>query len=165
MWRGPPGLIFGGPGCLIPARMKVILAFPLTLALLSQGGPCRKASMDNAPGQKVQSAEAGTSWGGRHARADVEAEGVSFEFDCAHGSADGPLAPAPDGRFDLKGYFVAERGGPVRAGQKEKRQPARYGGRIEGETMTLTVTLTESGEEIGTFTLRRGQPAGLTKCL
>ena len=116
-------------------------------------------------GDGTQSAEAGTSWGGMHVRADVEAEGVSFEFDCAHGAADGPLAPGRDGRFDLTGFFVAERGGPVRAGQEEKRQPARYSGRVKGKTMTLNVTLTESGESIGTFTLKRGEAARLTKCL
>ena len=116
-------------------------------------------------GEKVQSVQAETSWGGEHVRADVRAESVNFEFDCAHGASEGPLAPGADGRFDLQGFFVAERGGPVRRDQKEKRRPARYSGRVEGETMTLSVTLTESGDEIGTFTLTRGQPARLTKCL
>jgi hypothetical protein len=145
--------------------MPVVLAFYLTLALLSQGASCGRAVADNVSGEKIQSVQAGTSWGGAHARADVEAEGVNFEFDCAHGAADGPLALGSDGRFDLKGYFVAERGGPVRAGEEEKRRPARYSGRVEGETMTLDVTLTESGDSIGTFTLTRGQAARLTKCL
>ena len=146
--------------------MTVVLAFSLTLALLSQSASCRKAGAEeNVSGERIQSAQAGTSWGGEHVRADVEAERVSFEFDCAHGAAGGPLALGTDGRFDLEGFFVAERGGPVRAGQKEKRQPARYSGRVEGETMTLSVTLTESGDSVGTFTLTRGRPARLTKCL
>jgi hypothetical protein len=145
--------------------MPIVLAFSLTLALLSQGGSCRKVSTDNVSDDRTESVQAETSWGGAHARADVGAEGVGFEFDCAHGAADGPLEPGADGRFDLKGFFVAERGGPVRAGQKEKRQPARYSGRVEGETMTLSVTLTEGGENIGTFTLTRGRAARLNKCL
>ncbi len=145
--------------------MPIVIAFSLTLALLAQGASCQKASANNVSGDGTESVQAETSWGGEHARADVNAEGVSFEFDCAHGVADGPLALGTDGRFDLKGFFVAERGGPVRAGQKEKRFPARYSGRVEGETMTLSVTLTEGGQEIGTFTLTRGRAARLTRCL
>lgn len=145
--------------------MPIVLAFSLTLALLSQGGSCPKVSAENVPGDRTHGVQAGTSWGGAHARADVNADGVSFEFDCAHGAADGPLELGADGRFDLGGFFVAERGGPARAGRKEKRFPARYSGRVEGETMTLTVTLTEGGENIGTFTLTRGRAARLTRCL
>jgi len=145
--------------------MPVVLAFSLTLALLSQGGSCGRASADNVSGQKVQSVQAGESWGGEHVRADVEKDSVSFEFDCAHGATDGPLSPGAGGRFDLKGFFATERGGPMRAGQEDPKKSARYHGRIRGETMTLTVTLTESGENIGTFTLTRGEDARLTKCM
>ena len=115
-------------------------------------------------GKGSRSASAET-WGGQHVSADVGVDAVSFEFDCAHGRSDGPLAPGRDGGFDLGGYFVAERGGPVRAGHEEKRLPARYSGRVEGETMTLTVTLTDTRQEIGTFTLTRGRAGRLTKCL
>jgi hypothetical protein len=145
--------------------MPVALALSLTLALLVQGGSCRKVSTGEVSGGKVQSAQAETSWGGEHVRAEVGKESVNFEFDCAHGASEGPLALAEDGRFDLEGFFVAERGGPVRRDQKEKRRPARYSGRVEGETMTLSVTLTESGDDVGTFTLTRGGAARLNKCL
>lgn len=144
--------------------MSVFLAFSLTFALLSQGASCGRAGAYNVSGDRTQSVQAGTSWGGEHARADVGSDGVSFEFDCAHGASDGPLVLAEDGSFDLKGFFVAERG-PLRAGQKEKRHPARYIGRVRGETMTLDVHLTESGLGSGPFTLTRGRAARLTKCL
>ena len=142
--------------------MQTVLAFSLILAVLAQGGPCRRAA--NVSGEKIESAQKGI-WGGPHVQMDVGADGASLEFDCAHGATDGPLAPDKDGRFDLAGYFVLERGGPVRAGQKEKRRPARYSGRVEGETMTLDVTLTDGGEHMGTFTLTRGHAGRLTKCL
>ena len=144
--------------------MQFVLAFSLTLALLAQGGSCRETSADNVAGGRIQTVQPG-AWGGEHVRADVSGDGVSFEFDCAHGAADGPPALAADGNFDLKGFFAPERGGPARAGQKEQRLPARYAGRVEGETMTLSVTLTESGENIGTYTLTRGRAARLNKCL
>ncbi|HYG82089.1 MAG TPA: hypothetical protein VD861_16945 [Pyrinomonadaceae bacterium] len=142
--------------------MPTALALSLILAVLAQGGPCRKAV--DVSGERVQSAQTGT-WGGAHVQMEVGRDGARLEFDCAHGGTDGPLAAGDDGRFDLAGYFVFERGGPVRAGQKEKRLPARYSGRVEGQTMTLDVTLTEGGEHVGTFTLKRGHAGRLTKCL
>ncbi len=166
-WKSirPRWLIFGGRGCLISSKMPVILAFSLTLALLLQGGSCGRASTGKVSGEKARSVQAGESWGGEHVRADVEAESVNFEFDCARGASDEPLAPGVDGRFDLKGFFITERGAQALAEQQENRRPARYSGRIKGKTMTLSVTLTESGENIGTFTLTRGQDARLTKCM
>src|SRR5829696_3878561 len=101
--------------------MPVSLSLVLMLAILSQSGPCRKVG--NVSGEKIQGAQAGT-WGGAHVQMDVSGEGARLEFDCAHGATDGPLALGNDGRFDLKGYFVVERGGPVRAGHQEKRLPA-----------------------------------------
>ena len=140
----------------------MVIALSLILTMLSQGGPRRKVG--NVSSERIQSAQTGT-WGGAHVQMDVDRDGARLEFDCAHGATDGPLALGNDGRFDLAGYFVVERGGPVRAGQQEKRVPARYSGRVEGETMTLDVTLTEGGEHIGTFTLTLGRAGRLTKCL
>jgi len=142
--------------------MPIVLALALILAVVSQGGPCRK--VENVSNERIQGAQTGT-WGGPHVQMDVDRDGARLEFDCAHGATDGPLALGDDGRFDLKGYFVVERGGPVREGHQEKRLPARYSGRVDGKTMTLDVTLTEAGDHVGTFTLTRGHAGRLTKCL
>ena len=42
--------------------------------------------------------------------------------------------------------------------------PARYEGLIKGSVMTLTVTLIDSGEEVGRFSLTRGSPPQVQKC-
>jgi hypothetical protein len=144
--------------------VPVVLALSLILAVASQAGSCRKASAGGVPGEAAQGASAGT-WGGEHVSADVGADAVSFEFDCAHGWSDGPLAVGRDGSFDLRGYFIRERGAAASAGQEENRLPARYSGRVKHGTMTLTVTLTDTREEIGTFTLARGHAGRLTKCM
>jgi hypothetical protein len=144
--------------------MPILLALSLILAVVSQAGSCGKASAGHAPGEAGQGASAET-WGGEHVRADVGDDAVSFEFDCARGRADGPLALGRDGTFDLRGYFIRERGAAASAGQDEGRRPARYSGRVRRETMTLTVTLTDTREEIGTFTLTRGHAGRLTKCM
>jgi hypothetical protein len=144
--------------------MPILLAFSLILAVVSQAGSCRKVSAGHAPGEGAQGASVET-WGGEHVSADVGVDAVSFEFDCAHGRADGPLALGRGGSFDLRGYFVRERGAAASAGQEENRLPARYSGRVRHGTMTLAVTLTDTREEIGTFTLTRGRAGRLTKCM
>ena len=105
-----------------------------------------------------------STWGGDHVRINVRDGGADIEYDCAHGTIDEPVAPDSTGRFDLKGTHVRERGGPVRQGEKADARPARYTGRINEGTMTLTVKLDGSSEELGAFTLTRGSMGRLWKC-
>lgn len=105
------------------------------------------------------------AWGGPHIRLDVAEEGAAVELDCAHGTIGGPILLDTDGRFDADGAYVQERGGPEREGEEPAGRSARYSGRLEGSTLTLTIALADSGETIGPFTLTRGKAARLTKCL
>jgi len=104
-------------------------------------------------------------WGGDHVKLLVTETGGTLEYDCAHGTIDQPLLADSSGRFDLAGTHTREHGGPIRIGEKEDKRPARYTGRTDGRTMTLTVTLTGSNEPVGTFTLTRGQLGRIVKCL
>ena len=65
----------------------------------------------------------------------------------------------------VDGVFVRERGGPVREGEEADRRRARYSGRVDGSTMTLGITLIDSNENIGTFTLNHGAEPLIRKCL
>ncbi len=103
------------------------------------------------------------AWGGQHMRLSVRADGADIEFDCAHGTIDGPLTLTPDGRFDVSGTFIRE-GGPVRIDIKPTGRPARYEGSLTGQQLTLKVTLTETAQDAGTFTLTRGSEGRLWKC-
>jgi hypothetical protein len=67
--------------------------------------------------------------------------------------------------FDVTGTHTAEHGGPVREGEVLISRPARYAGRVDGTRMTLTVTLTDTAEVLGTFLLTHGAAGRLTKCL
>ncbi|HEV8231858.1 MAG TPA: hypothetical protein VGQ75_05890 [Thermoanaerobaculia bacterium] len=104
-------------------------------------------------------------WGGNHVSLLVTETGGSLEYDCAHGKIGQPLVADSAGRFDLSGTHTREHGGPIREDEKADTRPARYRGTTDGRTMTLTVTLTDSNEDVGTFTLKHGKVGRIVKCL
>jgi len=105
------------------------------------------------------------SWGGLHIGLELTAKSGTLEYDCAHGTIDGPVVPDREGRFEAAGTHTAEHHGPIREGEQSTSRPARYRGTVAGDTLTLTVTLADSKEEIGTFTLSRGAAPRITHCL
>jgi hypothetical protein len=141
----------------------VAFAFAMiAVALLAPAGCAAAAAPATAGERRVPPGR----WGGEHIALEVLAGGgAALEYDCAQGGIEGPLALDRQGRFEAAGWHAAERGGPVRQGEELPRRPARYAGRVEGGEMTLTVVLTDTDEEIGSFTLVRGGEARLTKCL
>ena len=155
--------------------VQTLLILPLTLALALHGGSCRNHNMnDHQNARLTQGAAADAprtagderrvaagAWGGPHILLDVTETGARVEFDCAHGTLAEPLI-LKDGRFDVAGTFVRERGGPIREGQQEKGVPARYKGELDGKRMTLTLSFADTDEE--TFTLTHGQAPRLVKC-
>jgi hypothetical protein len=88
--------------------------------------------------QKMQLISKGL-WGGQHISMQVGAKSATIEYDCATGVIDGPLLVDAVGEFDLRGTHRTERGGPIRADESSKGQPAIYTGSIQGNKMTLTV--------------------------
>jgi hypothetical protein len=104
------------------------------------------------------------TWGGDHALLNVDVASAAIEFDCAHGTLQAPIA-LTHGDFDVAGEFVQEHGGPIREGEQVVRRPARYRGTIEKQTMTLRVALTDTPQEIGTFTLTFGVSGRVFKCV
>jgi len=102
------------------------------------------------------------AWGGEHISIEVGEKSASIEYDCAHGTIEGPLVVDANGRFNLRGTHTPERGGPVRADEQQRSQPAKYVGTISGNKMTLTLKLEGFDDE--TFTLEKGKEANLFKC-
>lgn len=116
----------------------------------------------NMNGEGRQEEAADVTWGGVGVRLTLKGGESQIEFDCAHGSL-GEIAPGAGGEFSVGGVLVRESGGPVRSDHVPQSTPARYSGKISGETMTLRV----SAEGVGDldFTLTRGRPGRLRKCL
>jgi hypothetical protein len=113
--------------------------------------------------RKMQRLSNGT-WGGQHIQFEVSDGSVSIEYDCAHGSIEGPLTFDNQGRFSWRGTYTKERGGPIRLRDKVDDQPATYSGSIKDDIMTLTVRLENASVEPQTFTLKRGSVGRVFKC-
>jgi hypothetical protein len=111
--------------------------------------------------QKMQPIAAGV-WGGQHINLEAGEKSATIEYDCANGVIDGPLVVDGNGKFSWRGTHRMERGGPIRADEKPKEYPATYTGSVSGNTMTLTLKVSDLDEE--TFTLEKGKPGDLFKC-
>jgi hypothetical protein len=101
-------------------------------------------------------------WGGPHVDLLLEGGIGTVEFDCAGGTIDTNLAAS--GTFTAAGTYRAGQGGPVRVGQIFTSQRATYSGSVAGDQMTLSIRL-EDGSTLGPFSLTRGAPGQLTRCL
>ncbi|HKQ53011.1 MAG TPA: hypothetical protein VJT74_11615 [Pyrinomonadaceae bacterium] len=119
--------------------------------------------MNNAPAEKSDRLAAGV-WGGQHIRMEVTDGGAQLEYDCAHSTIDEAIVLDRQGRFEVKGKFTKERGGPVRRDRPPNSSPVRYSGQVEDQTLTLTITHDETGESFGDYTLTRGSEGRLMKC-
>jgi hypothetical protein len=151
--------------------IAILLALPLAL-FFWQGSSCRNSNA-RSNGNSAMSVNATTSsqerdlrgtWGGQSVALEVNDKGADIEFDCAHGRITEKIAPDANGKFESKGVFARERGGPERMGENND-QPAIYRGSIKEKTMTLTIELTRNNENLGTFTLTQGSSGRLHKCL
>jgi hypothetical protein len=102
-------------------------------------------------------------WGGEHIVLQVSEKGAEVEFDCAHGQVTQPITLDKHRDFEVAGTFTPEHGGPVRRDENTPSSSARYSGHVDGDAMSLTVTLGE--EKVGNYTLAHGSRPHLTKCL
>ncbi len=104
-------------------------------------------------------------WGGVHLGLVVTAAGADLEYDCAAGRITGAVRPDGNGRFAAVGVHFPGHGGPIGIDTTGESHPARYVGTVRGDQMTITVTLTDTGDQLGTFTLIHGASPHVFKCL
>jgi hypothetical protein len=104
-----------------------------------------------------------TTWGGTHIGLVITVSGGTVEYDCAEGEILEPIR-VTNGKFDVLGLHYLGMGGPIGVDRVHPR-PARYEGTVNGDKMTMTVTLTDTKEQVGTFNLVRGANPRVVKCL
>jgi hypothetical protein len=118
--------------------------------------------MDRLSAAKENQVKTG-EWGGEHIALRVDENGAEIDYDSARGRINQPITTDKDGKFDLKGTYVPERGGPVRIDQPFNAHSANYAGIVKDKSMTLTVTLSDTKEVVGTFDLTYGSPPQVMK--
>jgi diaminopimelate epimerase len=168
-------------GCM-NYKKEILICFNVLLIslMLWQGGSCHQVKSGKMSNNANAVKEAGVSeetnqskradkassnvWGGEHIRLTVNARGAEIEYDCAHGTITAALPLKRGGKFELTGTHVREHGGPIRLNQKPAQLSARYTGSINGKTMTLAITLPDTAETIGNYTLTRGSAGRVWKC-
>ena len=103
-------------------------------------------------------------WGGPHISLLLEGRLGTIVYECASGTIDTAITPAPDGRFTASGTHRPGQGGPIRVGQIFISHRTTYSGTIEKDEMTLSGRL-EDGTILGPFSLTRGSRGELMRCL
>jgi hypothetical protein len=103
-------------------------------------------------------------WGGQGISMEVSDSGATLDFDCASGSITEPIAPDSAGKFSVKGRFARQHPGPTREDENNAGEPAIYNGVVDGENLTLTITLTKNSEKAGSFTLAHGKIGRIRRC-
>lgn len=128
----------------------VAILVPLFLSLCGPAPDQRKAMPEG-------------DWGGEQVSLSVTDKGAHLELACAHGSIETAILLDGEGRFDVAGVYVREGPGPVRL-EDEGGEPARFSGRVDGDSMTLTVERTTGSRHVGTFKLEKGRRVRIMKC-
>ena len=145
--------------------MVVVFAVLLIFSIFGQSGSCRNRETSKNGAQVEQTVKlANGVWGGQHIRMEVTGNGAQIEYDCAHSTIDEPIVLGSDGKFDVKGKFTAEHGGPIRGNDEPQSSPVRYVGEVNAKTLTLTITKIETNETLGSFTLTQGSEGRIMKC-
>jgi hypothetical protein len=117
----------------------------------------------SSPSAKPNVLPTGT-WGGEHIALESTEAGATIDYDCAHGTITEKIVLDGKGKFRVKGLHVKEHGGPVRQGEDTTGQTAVYTGTCDGKTLTLTITLVDTGEVVGTYTLTHRKMGRVIKC-
>jgi len=133
----------------------------LAFWVFSPGSSCRSTG----PSLQGKDEVLGTGvWGGQHIRAVVSEHGAEIEFDCARGTIPRQITLNGSREFDLVGTFTTEHGGPVRDDESANSRHVRYQGKVQEQELSLTVSDSNTKEDLGTFNLKFGNEGRLMKC-
>jgi hypothetical protein len=103
------------------------------------------------------------AWGGKEASLVLTTSGGTLSYACGAGTVDSAWTLSDAGQFVASGqHFFG--GGPVPP-QGHPPHPARYSGQVQGDVLTLTVTLSDLDQSLGPFRLVRGGPTVVELCV
>jgi hypothetical protein len=135
----------------------------VALALLLTLAACKQSSAPAAEGsgsrEWVSTIITGT-WGGDNAGLIATDTSAHVHIGCTLGDTRGPIVTDENGRFDVTGMYDVD-AYPV---ARDMWHPARFTGQVIGQTMVLTVTLTDTGRVLGPVTLTYGKEPDMRMC-
>lgn len=120
---------------------------------------CAMAATPMEPDSPVKAGQ----WGGQHISITVAAASTEIEFDCGRATVPGTIDTDRDGGFATNGTFLQDRPGPTTPNGPAQR-PMRLSGTVKGDDMQVSIVLTDSNEDVGSFTLTFGGTVRLVKC-
>ncbi|WP_344303720.1 hypothetical protein [Nocardioides bigeumensis] len=107
---------------------------------------------------------AGT-WGGDEAIFTFTSEGLVAMFECATGETAGPVRLDGDGRFEVRGWYALDAGGPGTASEEpESKVEATYTGIRSQDQLEVVVEL-DGGVSRGPFLVTQGADGALERCV
>src|SRR5436309_2532240 len=113
--------------------------------------------------QRTKAVSRGT-WGGPSLNMTVTSTGATLQFDCADGEITKQLRMTKNGSFAALGTFMRSGPGPIRVDRQPEARSVTYKGKVKGKTMSLSITDTKTGEDLGTFKLGLGQSGRIHRC-
>src|SRR5512141_239822 len=116
-------------------------------------GACR--STPSAPVTEIKG-----TWGGEDAGLIASDTSAHIHIGCTLGDTDTPIRPDGEGHFSVSGTYNVD-AYPVDRGIYH---PARFTGQVSGNTLTLAVTLTDTGRQLGPVTLTRDKEPKMGPC-
>lgn len=109
------------------------------------------------------SADLTGQWGGPDADLTLTTSGGTVQFACGGGAIDAGWTLSHDGRWTATGQYFAG-GGPVPI-EGHPPHPAAYAGKLLGNRLTFSVTVTDLEQVLGPFTVERDEPGVSEMCL
>ncbi len=100
------------------------------------------------------------TWGGDDAGLIASDTSAHVHIGCTLGDIKGRIVAGADGRFSIDGTFNVD-AYPVDRGIIH---PARFTGKIDGHSMSLSVVLTDTGRNLGPVTLILGKEPRMGSC-
>ena len=100
------------------------------------------------------------TWGGDNAGLIASDTSAHVHIGCTLGDTSVPIRPDASGRFDVPGTYNID-AYPIDRGIIH---PARFTGSVRGDELTITVTLTDIGNQLGPVKLVKGKEPKMGPC-
>jgi hypothetical protein len=100
------------------------------------------------------------TWGGDDAGLIASDTSAHVHIGCTLGDTSAPIRPDASGNFDVSGTYNVD-AYPVDRGIVH---PARFTGYVSGNDLTITVTLTDNGIQLGPARLVKGKEPKMGPC-